>query len=166
MNTELYPLTSDRPTYQTPRDNGQGVAQYLENDRTDILNIITAPASVHRRIPKAAKAESSQIITDILYIHSKEQGGEARHLERLLLALPKVLWLEPTKGESEKTREYVESLDETRKPRFVQNRFHRFYNGRWEELIDAITNPERTTAHDEPKQQRRKNERNTLTNSL
>lgn len=124
--------------------------------------IVIAPGRVLRGIPNSAKEESTQIITDILYMHSKAQGDEARQLELFRLALLKNHWLAPTTGESEKKREYVESMDEARKTRFVEHRCRVFYSGRWEELIDTITKPERTTARDEPTHQRRKHGLGTL----
>lgn len=152
--TGLYPLTVDRPTYQTPRDKGQGWAPYLEHARTGIHNITIAPAMMLRRNPTAAKEESTQIITDILYMHAKAPGDAAIALGRLLLALHKILRIAPTNVESEQQPEHDESKDEARKPRFVQHRCHMCCSGRWEALVDPIATPERTTSRDAPTQQR------------
>lgn len=65
-------------------------AQYLHKiDPVNVLEVIVAPARVMRRIPNIAKEESIQIITDILFMHTRAQGKEAIWLDNLLLRLPK-----------------------------------------------------------------------------
>ena len=61
----------------------------------DIDELIMAPAKIVRRIPHIVKAEARLIIKEILHHHNKAKGDDALRLEKLILILPKMLWLAP-----------------------------------------------------------------------